>query len=75
MKTRKRLGEVLVNQGILSEEMLAKVLSEQRKTNLKFGQYLLRQGIVKEKQISGFVGAISSTSKSIRLTNILLILI
>ncbi len=51
MKTRKRLGEVLVNQGILSEEMLAKVLSEQRKTNLKFGQYLIRQGIVKEKQI------------------------
>jgi type IV pilus assembly protein PilB len=51
MKTRKRLGEILINQGILTEEMLAKVLNEQKKTNLKFGQYLVRQGIVKEKQI------------------------
>lgn len=51
MKIRKRLGEILVNQGILSEEMLTKVLNEQKKTNLKFGQYLIRQGIVKEKQI------------------------
>jgi len=51
MKTRKRLGEILVNEGILTEEMLAKVLNEQKKTNLRFGQYLIRQGIVKEKQI------------------------
>ena len=51
MKIKKRLGELLVNQGILSEEMLTKVLNEQKKTNLKFGQYLIRQGIVKEKQI------------------------
>ncbi len=51
MKTRKRLGEILVNQGILTDEMLAKVLNEQKKTKLRFGQYLIREGIVKEKQI------------------------
>ncbi|MBN1363957.1 MAG: Flp pilus assembly complex ATPase component TadA [Syntrophaceae bacterium] len=51
MRTRKRLGEILVNEGILTEEMLEKVLNEQKKTNLRFGQYLIRQGIVKEKQI------------------------
>ncbi len=51
MRTRKRLGEILVNKGILTEEMLARVLNEQKKTNLRFGQYLIRQGIVKEKQI------------------------
>jgi type IV pilus assembly protein PilB len=51
MKSRKRLGEILVHEGILTEEMLTKVLSEQKKTNLKFGQYLIRQGIVRENEI------------------------
>ena len=51
MKTKKRLGEILVKQGILTEEMLVKILNEQKKTDLRFGQYLIRQGIVQEKQI------------------------
>ena len=51
MRSRKRMGEILVSEGILTEEMLAKVLSEQKKTNLKFGQYLIRQGIVRENDI------------------------
>jgi type IV pilus assembly protein PilB len=51
MKSKKRLGEILVQEGILTEEMLTKVLNEQRKTNLRFGQYLIRQGIVPEKEI------------------------
>ncbi|MEN6420945.1 MAG: GspE/PulE family protein [Smithella sp.] len=51
MKIRKRLGEILVKKGILTEEMLEKILNDQRKTNLRFGQYLIRQGIVQEKQI------------------------
>ena len=51
MKTKKRLGEILVKQGILTEEMLAKILNDQKKTDLRFGQYLIRQGIVQEKQI------------------------
>jgi type IV pilus assembly protein PilB len=51
MKSRKRLGEILVKKGILTEEMLEKILNDQRKTNLRFGQYLIRQGIVQEKQI------------------------
>jgi len=51
MKSRKRLGEILVKKGILTEEMLEKILNDQKKTNLRFGQYLIRQGIVQEKQI------------------------
>jgi type IV pilus assembly protein PilB len=51
MKSKKRLGEILVQEGILTDEMLTKVLNEQRKTNLRFGQYLIRQGIVPEKDI------------------------
>jgi len=51
MRSRKRLGEILVKQGILTEEMLVKILNDQKKTDLRFGQYLIRQGIVQEKQI------------------------
>ncbi len=51
MRSKKRLGEILVQEGILTEEKLTKVLNEQRKTNLRFGQYLIREGIVPEKDI------------------------
>ncbi len=51
MKIKKRLGEILVKEGLLTEEMLQKVLIEQKKTNLKIGQYLIRNGIVEERRI------------------------
>jgi len=51
MKIKKRLGEILVKNGLLTEEMLKQVLIDQKKTDLKFGQYVIRQGIVQEKQI------------------------
>lgn len=51
MKVKKRLGEILVKEGLLTEGMLKQVLIEQKKTDLKFGQYVIRQGIVQEKQI------------------------
>lgn len=51
MKIKKRLGEILVKEGILTEAMLEKALSDHKKTNLRFGQFLIRQGIVQEKQI------------------------
>jgi type IV pilus assembly protein PilB len=51
MKVKKRLGEILVKEGFLTEEMLKQVLIDQKKTDLKFGQYVILQGIVQEKQI------------------------
>ena len=51
MRIKQRLGEILVKQGILTEETLAKILNDQKKTNLKIGQFLIRQGILQEKQI------------------------
>src|SRR5208283_3492611 len=51
MRIKQRLGEILVKQGGLTEEMLVKILNDQKKTNLKIGQFLIRQGILQEKQI------------------------
>src|SRR5271157_1047128 len=51
MKVKKRLGEILVKNGLLTEEKLQQILIDQKKTDLRFGQYVIRQGIVQEKQI------------------------
>jgi type IV pilus assembly protein PilB len=51
MKIKKRLGEILVKEGLLTEETLKQVLIDQKKTNLKLGQYLIRNGFVQERQI------------------------
>jgi type IV pilus assembly protein PilB len=48
LKGKKRLGEMLVEGGLLSEEQLKAALAEQVKSGLKLGQFLIRQGIVSE---------------------------
>lgn len=51
MKIKKRLGEMLVENGLLTKEQLTKSLVDQKKAGLKLGQYLTRQGIVNEQSI------------------------
>jgi type IV pilus assembly protein PilB len=51
MIIKKRLGEMLVESKLLTEEQLRQALAEQRKAGLKLGQYLSRQGILNENQI------------------------
>jgi len=51
LKIKKRLGEMLVEKGLLTEEQLTKSLADQRKSGLKLGQYLTRQAIVNEQII------------------------
>lgn len=51
MKVKKRLGEMLIDSGLLTEERLQQALVEQKKAGLKLGQYLTRQGVVNEQQV------------------------
>lgn len=51
MRKKKRLGEMLIEENLLSEEQLKQALGEQRKAGLRLGQYLIRQGIISENQI------------------------
>jgi len=51
MKGKKRLGEMLIENSLISEDRLKQALIEQKKAGLKLGQYLTRQGIVSEQQI------------------------
>ncbi len=51
MQVKKRLGEMLVESRLITEERLKQALIEQKKAGLKLGQYLTRLGIVSESQI------------------------
>jgi len=51
MIVKKRLGEMLVESKLLTEEQLKAALAEHKKSGLKLGQYLTRQGIINENQI------------------------
>lgn len=48
---RKRLGDILVESGIISQEQLEQALQEQKKTKLKLGDHLLQTGYITEQQL------------------------
>jgi type IV pilus assembly protein PilB len=52
---RKKLGEILVEGGLLTQKQLEQALPFQKKSNLKLGQFLVREGIVSEVQIVDLV--------------------
>ena len=46
-----KLGEILVNQGVISEDMLAQALEEQKQDGEKLGTTLIRMGFVSEPEL------------------------
>ncbi|MEK3880360.1 GspE/PulE family protein [Paenibacillus sp. FSL M7-0420] len=48
---KKRLGDLLVENGIISQEQLEEALIEQRKTKRKLGDLLITQGYITEQQL------------------------
>src|SRR3978361_1767398 len=48
-----RLGEILVQQKLLSEEQLQFSLTQQKRTGRKLGRIFVENGFVTEEQISG----------------------
>jgi len=51
MRIRKRLGEMLIDAGLINDDQLKQALAGQKKARLKLGQYLIKQGIVTEEEI------------------------
>ena len=51
MRIKKRLGEMLIDGGLLTEEQLNHAIANQKRTNLKLGQFLVREGVVSGSQI------------------------
>ena len=48
---KKKLGEMLIDAGMITEEMLAQALTDQKKIGIKLGELLIQQGIIDEDRI------------------------
>ena len=53
---KKRLGEILLEEKLITEEQLGKALVEQGISKLKLGQLLIRRGIITEDQMVDILG-------------------
>jgi type IV pilus assembly protein PilB len=49
MKIKKKLGQMLIEAALLTEEQLKQALLDQIKSNIKLGQFLIRKGLVSEQ--------------------------
>ena len=50
-----RLGEILVQQGLISQDQLRIALTEQKQNSLPLGRLLIRLGFVTEKEFDAVV--------------------
>ncbi len=55
IQLRKRLGDLLVEEGIVTEEQIQQALTAQRSTGQKMGDALIDLGIITEKQLLNFL--------------------
>ncbi|WP_029849783.1 GspE/PulE/PilB domain-containing protein, partial [Vibrio parahaemolyticus] len=55
IQLRKRLGDLLVEEGIVSEDQIQQALSAQRSTGQKLGDALIDLGFITEKQMLEFL--------------------
>ncbi|MBI5894487.1 MAG: Flp pilus assembly complex ATPase component TadA [Desulfobacterales bacterium] len=55
MKSKKKLGEMLVEAGLLNDEQLKQALLDHKRSNMKLGQFLVREGIVSGGQIADLI--------------------
>src|SRR3970040_947493 len=51
----RRLGDVLVNEGLITQENLQRALVEQKGSTEKLGSILVRLGLIQEDQLIGFL--------------------
>ena len=54
-RTKIRLGDLLVQEGIISEEQLMQTLSAQKQSGRKLGHMLIELGFVSENQLLTFL--------------------
>lgn len=51
MRIKKKLGEMLVEGGLITEDQLFQAMAAHKRTKIKLGQYLVREGIVSGAQV------------------------
>jgi two-component system, chemotaxis family, sensor kinase CheA len=61
----KKLGEILVNKGILTEQELSKVLKDQDRLKVKLGDIIVSQGYATGKELKNALGIQSDIRKKV----------
>ncbi|MBC7337913.1 MAG: type II secretion system protein GspE, partial [Clostridia bacterium] len=55
MTKRKKLGELLVEAGAITQAQLARALEEQKRTGERLGAILAKQGVISDKDIASVI--------------------
>ncbi|MBD3316544.1 MAG: hypothetical protein GF344_12215, partial [Chitinivibrionales bacterium] len=55
-RRRKKIGEILIAQGLISNEQLMRALQEQRQSGMSLGSVLIKQGYISEEELTGVLG-------------------
>jgi len=55
VRNKKKLGEMLLEAGLLTEAQLRQAVIGHKRNNIKLGQYLVREGIVSSAQIADLI--------------------
>ena len=55
MRSKKKLGEMLVEGGLLTEEQLQQAVAKHNRNQMKLGQFLVREGVLSGSQIVDLV--------------------
>jgi len=55
-RRRKKIGEILLLQGLISQEQLLKGLEEHKKTGMSLGTVLVKLGYISDDELSGVLG-------------------
>ena len=61
-QNRKRLGDVLIEKGLITESQLEMVILEQQKTKQALGVILLREKLVEEEELLKILSKIGRAS-------------
>lgn len=56
-KRRKKLGEILLSQGLINQEQLVEALQEHKKSGASLGSVLVKLGFITEDELSSVLGA------------------
>lgn len=51
MKRRKRLGEILVDSGLLTQAKLEEIIAAQRESGMRLGKFVIEKGLLSEREI------------------------
>ncbi|HEX3019596.1 MAG TPA: ATPase, T2SS/T4P/T4SS family [Chitinispirillaceae bacterium] len=71
-KRRKKLGEILLSQGLINQEQLLSALQEHKRSGVSLGSVLVKMGFISDDELSSVLGAQIHLDQKKRIGEVLL---